>query len=164
MSDGREGWKRLGRYVLRARTDAGYGDTQDWVHKTGLSARTLLGLERGEHVGRKTLAKVEHALDLDTGALDQVLDEAGDGVASTSAIEGTVDVVAAIKADERLSPQTKQHLLDQYAMLAQLSEWTRQTETHAPDYPDDFTDDEKVAATRKATYRAVRERETNKNR
>ncbi len=62
-----EDWQALGREVQRARMAAGMGDTKAWVRAVGRSDRILLGLERGEHVGPKTLTLVAEALGWPTG-------------------------------------------------------------------------------------------------
>jgi len=51
-------WGRLGRYVLSARTAAGFSDLADLAAATGITDRTLGKLETGKRVGTKTLAAV----------------------------------------------------------------------------------------------------------
>jgi hypothetical protein len=55
-------WEELGRLVLSERMAAGLGDTAEWAQAVGRSTRMLLGLERGEQVGPKTLTLIEQAL------------------------------------------------------------------------------------------------------
>lgn len=46
---------------------AGYADTAIWSEKVGRSTRMLLGLERGEQVGPRTLALIEGVLQKQPG-------------------------------------------------------------------------------------------------
>jgi hypothetical protein len=66
-------WETLGRAVLSARDRAGYSDTRRWSELVGRSSRMLLGLERGEQVGPKTLARVEGALGWPVGWTHRIL-------------------------------------------------------------------------------------------
>jgi hypothetical protein len=65
--------EELGRIVAAARLRAGYSDTRAWSEAVGRSSRQLLGLERGEQVGRKTLLLVEAALDWPAGWCERYL-------------------------------------------------------------------------------------------
>ena len=56
-----EHWAALGRLVYTTRSEL-YPDTKRWASVVGRSSRMLLGLERGEPVGRGTLTKVAKAL------------------------------------------------------------------------------------------------------
>lgn len=77
-------WEALGRAVLSARDRAGYSDTRRWAELVGRSSRMLLGLERGEHVGPKTLAKVEAALGWPVGWTHRILAGEADGPPPTT--------------------------------------------------------------------------------
>lgn len=66
-------WEELGRAVLAARMRSGYADTRKWADTVGRSSRMLLGLERGEHVGPKTLTKVEDTLGWPVGWSHRIL-------------------------------------------------------------------------------------------
>lgn len=66
-------WVRLGRAVYSARSRSGYGDMTIWADRVGRSTRMLLGLERGERVGRGTLEAIEAALEWPTGHSHAVL-------------------------------------------------------------------------------------------
>lgn len=66
-------WLRLGRAVYSARNSAGLRDTKVWASKVGRSTRMLLGLERGEPVGRGTLDAIEKALGWPLGRSHEVL-------------------------------------------------------------------------------------------
>jgi hypothetical protein len=68
-----EDWKALGRAVYSARVKAGYRDTARWAATLGRSTRVVLGLERGEPTGRRTLLMVEEALDWPLGWCDLIL-------------------------------------------------------------------------------------------
>lgn len=63
MSDyGREAWLRLGRAVKTARKKQGLRSAAEWNEATGISARTLLGLERGQPVSDETITRIEKVL------------------------------------------------------------------------------------------------------
>jgi hypothetical protein len=66
-------WQALGRAVYSARARAGYRDTAKWAARIGRSTRVLLGLERGEPTGGRTLLLVEEALDWPSGWTDRIL-------------------------------------------------------------------------------------------
>lgn len=66
-------WRLLGRLVFSARTRAGYTDTQRWSEAVGRSSRMVLGLERGEAVGKGTLDRVAAVLDWHPGVPYAVL-------------------------------------------------------------------------------------------
>lgn len=68
-----ENWKRLGEWVHDARVQAGLSDTTKWAARVGRSTRVLLGLERGEPVGAKTIEAVAEALGVANWAVFQVL-------------------------------------------------------------------------------------------
>lgn len=70
-------WRRLGRAVHAERLRRGWSDTKEWAARVGRSTRVVLGLERGEPVGRSTLARVENALGWAPGRAWSIL--AGDG-------------------------------------------------------------------------------------
>jgi hypothetical protein len=70
----RRAWTQLGRAVWSARRRAGHVKTQDWADRVGRSSRMLLGLERGEPVGRETLALIEGALGWADGRCYEILD------------------------------------------------------------------------------------------
>lgn len=70
-------WKALGSWIAGARTQAGYSDTKEWSAAASRSTRQLLGLERGESVGPKTIEAVATALEVDSGVLFGIL-EAGE--------------------------------------------------------------------------------------
>lgn len=69
-------WRRLGRAVHAARLRLGKADTNDWALTVGRSTRVVLGLERGEPVGRSTLTRVENALGWAPGRAWGILGEA----------------------------------------------------------------------------------------
>lgn len=66
-------WRRLGQEIAQARLAAGHRDTAAWADKVGRSTRVLLGLERGERQGRKTLEAVELALEWPAGKAHRIL-------------------------------------------------------------------------------------------
>jgi hypothetical protein len=68
-----EDWQALGRAVYRGRVKAGFRDTALWAARIGRSTRVLLGLERGEPTGRRTLLMIEEALDWPAGWCDLIL-------------------------------------------------------------------------------------------
>lgn len=68
-----ERWLRLGKIIARARVEAGFGDTKDWVARIGRSDRVLLGLERGEHTGQHTLRLIEAAIGWPVGSCEDYL-------------------------------------------------------------------------------------------
>lgn len=55
-------WKALGKWVGEARLQAGYLDMKDWAAEVGRSVRQLQGLERGDEVGPKTIARIAAVL------------------------------------------------------------------------------------------------------
>lgn len=57
-----ENWKALGDWVSLARHQTNYSDTQAWAKAVGRSTRILLGLERGESVGAKTIEAIAEVL------------------------------------------------------------------------------------------------------
>lgn len=67
-------WKALGAEVNTSRMQAGYTDTAKWAEAVGRSSRMLLGLERGEPVGAKTIEAIAEALGVANWSLFQVLD------------------------------------------------------------------------------------------
>lgn len=69
-----ENWKALGEWVSVARHQAGYSDTKRWAHVVGRSTRMLLGLERGEPVGAKTIEAISEALGVANWAVFEILD------------------------------------------------------------------------------------------
>lgn len=68
----RDDWQRLGHLVQAARLAEGW-DTQEWSEIVGRSDRVLLGLERGEPVGQRTLRLIEDALGWDAGEASRAL-------------------------------------------------------------------------------------------
>lgn len=85
-----EDWRRLGAAVRSARYRVGVRNTEEWAELVGKTTRTLLGLERGESVGRETLTAVENALSWKPGTATRILDNAdlgpvGDGFAGSVA-------------------------------------------------------------------------------
>ena len=99
-------WVRLGDAISRARRAEGFTDTQQWCEIVGRSDRQLLGLERGERVGRGTLRLVEDALDWPAGQAFKILD--GD-----TAVQ-PVPVPASIReaSDEQLLAELARRLAD----------------------------------------------------
>ena len=69
----RSDWQRLGDAVGYARRADGFTDTQQWCEIVGRSDRMLLGLERGEPVGKGTLRLIEDALDWPAGQTTRIL-------------------------------------------------------------------------------------------
>lgn len=72
----RADWQRLGVAVQAARLrhkDKGWDDMPGWADAVGRSTRILLGLERGERVGAKTLREVEALLGWADGHADEIL-------------------------------------------------------------------------------------------
>lgn len=70
----REHWQALGDLVGKTRHQAGYTDTRAWADAVGRSSRMLLGLERGEPVGPKTIEAIAEALGMANWSLFEVLD------------------------------------------------------------------------------------------
>lgn len=70
----REHWQALGDLVGTARHQAGYSDTKRWAEAVGRSSRMLLGLERGEPVGPKTIEAIAETLGIANWSLFEVLD------------------------------------------------------------------------------------------
>lgn len=68
-----ENWIRLGHRVHDLRIQVGHVDTKLWAEEVGRSSRQLLGLERGEPVGPKTLERVAKALYVSPWSLYAVL-------------------------------------------------------------------------------------------
>jgi transcriptional regulator with XRE-family HTH domain len=66
-------WRRLGMEVRRSRILAGYDRAEEFAARAGVSARTLLKLERGEHVRMGTVYKIEQALGWRAGAAEDIL-------------------------------------------------------------------------------------------
>ena len=130
-------WRALGREVQRARLAAGYSDTAAWAERVGRSDRMLLGLERGERVGPKTLALVAAALGKDISWVYDILhstqapaqpampaqEPAGRPL---SVVREHLDdpnqneVIAAILRDPYLLPEAKAHFLNQYELLLRI--------------------------------------------
>ena len=83
----REHWQALGDLVGTARHQAGYSDTKRWAEAVGRSSRVLLGLERGEPVGPKTIEAIAETLGIANWSLFEALDRgrANDWGASTDA-------------------------------------------------------------------------------
>jgi hypothetical protein len=77
-------WQALGRAVYSARARAGYRDTAKWAARIGRSTRVLLGLERGEPTGGRTLLLVEEALGWPAGWTDRILTGQADGPPESS--------------------------------------------------------------------------------
>lgn len=73
-----EAWRAFGRVVHSARIKAGFSDLKAWIEAVGRSDRMLLGLERGEPVGRGTLRNVEAALGWQPGTADGYLERANE--------------------------------------------------------------------------------------
>lgn len=69
-----EHWQALGDWVASARAQAGYSDTKKWAAVVSRSTRQVLGLERGESVGPKTIEAVAEALGIAAWPLFDVLD------------------------------------------------------------------------------------------
>ena len=69
-----EHWTALGQWVATARLQAGHSDTQAWASRVGRSTRIVLGLERGESVGAKTLEAVALALGINQRVLYTILE------------------------------------------------------------------------------------------
>lgn len=67
-------WEALGRWLASARLQAGYGDTRVWAGTVGRSTRVLLGLERGESVGSRTLDAVADTLGVEPWVLIRILE------------------------------------------------------------------------------------------
>lgn len=59
--------------MLAARLQGGYDDTALWAKAVERSSRVLLGLERGEPTGRKTLSKIETVLGWPVGWSHRIL-------------------------------------------------------------------------------------------
>ncbi|WP_292605903.1 hypothetical protein [Nocardioides sp. REDSEA-S30_B4] len=78
-----EHWRALGSWVAGARVQAGYSDTKKWAATVGRSTRQVLGLERGEAVGPKTIEAVAQALGVAAWALYDTL-ETGEAAATWS--------------------------------------------------------------------------------
>ncbi len=95
-----ENWKRLGEWVGDQRRQAGYTATTTWAAKVGRSSRVVLGLERGEPAGDKTIRAVATALGLDTRPFYRIL--AGDNPWP----ETRADLLAELEASN-LSEETK---------------------------------------------------------
>jgi transcriptional regulator with XRE-family HTH domain len=70
-----ENWKALGEWVADARAQSGLSDTKAWATAVGRSSRMLLGLERGEPVGPKTIEAVGQALGVEPWALFGILSD-----------------------------------------------------------------------------------------
>lgn len=72
----RNDWRRLGTAVQAARLrHDGWDDTNEWASVIGRSSRVLLGLERGEQTGARTLRRVEEVLSWPPGWCDRILDD-----------------------------------------------------------------------------------------
>lgn len=65
--------KALGEYVRQMRAERGYADLEEWKAAVGRSDRYLLGLERGEPAGPKTIKAVAQALGVEDGELFRIL-------------------------------------------------------------------------------------------
>lgn len=98
-------WKRLGRAVYSARVAEGFGDTQQWCDIVGRSDRMLLGLERGESVGKGTLRLIEDALGWDAGQAFTILDGA------TPPTRDAVPASVRDATDEQLIEELRRRLL-----------------------------------------------------
>lgn len=68
-----ENWKQLGEWVATARRVKGFVQTSAWVEAVGRTDRVLLGLERGEETGDRTLELVARALDVPIATLYTIL-------------------------------------------------------------------------------------------
>lgn len=77
-------WEALGSWVNVARHQADYADTKKWADAVGRSTRMLLGLERGEPVGAKTLEAIAEALGVTNWSLFEILDKGQADWASSS--------------------------------------------------------------------------------
>lgn len=69
-----EHWKALGDWVSRGRHQAGYSDTKKWAEAVGRSTRMLLGLERGEPVGAKTIEAISEVLGVSNWSIFEILE------------------------------------------------------------------------------------------
>lgn len=93
-------WAALGVWVGRARRAAGYADTLAWAEAVGRSSRVVLGLERGEPAGDRTLQGVARALDVQLRDLLEILHT---GVQPSLSIVG-----AATTAPDAAAPEDDQ--------------------------------------------------------
>lgn len=85
----RQAWVRLGRTVYRARRSIpSYQRTEDWADAVGRSSRVVLGLERGEKVGKDTLMRVEELLGWDADETFRILEGRSLQVQAVEPIDG----------------------------------------------------------------------------
>lgn len=85
----RQAWERLGRTVYRARRSIpSYQHTEDWAGAVGRSSRVLLGLERGEKVGKDTLMRIEELLGWDVDETFRILEGKSGQVQVMEPIDG----------------------------------------------------------------------------
>lgn len=71
-----EAWKRLGSAVQAARMRRDdWADTAEWASVVGRSTRVMLGLERGEPTGAKTLRRIEDLLGWPVNYCDKILSD-----------------------------------------------------------------------------------------
>lgn len=101
-----EHWQALGGWVAGARAQAGYSDTKQWAEAVGRSTRQLLGLERGESVGPKTIEAVASTLGVAAWVLYDVL-ETGRSADPWSDLKARADVErqAALDRQALASPE-----------------------------------------------------------
>ncbi|MCF6376938.1 hypothetical protein L2K70_04920 [Nocardioides KLBMP 9356] len=90
-----EHWVALGDWIAHARKQAGYTDTKRWAAAVGRSDRVVLGLERGEPQGAKTIEAVSEALGVSNWALFEILDK---GSSSPDFVAKSPDEIQAIRA------------------------------------------------------------------
>ena len=104
----RSDWQRLGDIVSAARRADGFSDTQQWCEIVGRSDRMLLGLERGEPVGKGTLRLIEDALDWPAGHATRVL--AGEALAGPARVATVAPSSIREASDEQLVEELRRRL------------------------------------------------------
>lgn len=123
-------WERLGAAVLAARRRAGHRDMKEWALLVGKSTRILLGLERGEPVGRNTLRDIEELLHWPPGYCDVILtDPSADLAPETKRPGKSIGALPdeELPLDEYSTEELLEEVRSRYVSLA----YTLQNETGA---------------------------------
>lgn len=102
--------QRLGAEIARLRVKQGMATQADLAGLAGLSVRSVWAAENGEKVAPRTLRKIEAALGLPPGAVDEFLEKQGDTLAGPVAQTAQIGEEELGPLDEVLSASLEELL------------------------------------------------------